>query len=91
MATVLVSIALLIGVVILLALRILLVPGGEFRGTCASNNPYLRNELGGCGACGKQDPEEIDGCEHRAAHPGFLFKHLLHRLRNARQPRQSNS
>ncbi|MCB0660359.1 MAG: hypothetical protein KDC04_05460 [Saprospiraceae bacterium] len=28
--------------------------GGEFRGTCASNNPALRNQLGECTMCGKK-------------------------------------
>jgi hypothetical protein len=75
MATVLVSIGMLGAVVLLLALRILLVRDGEFRGTCASNNPYLRNEVGECLGCGKADDGEIDGCEHRDAKPGRLFLH----------------
>lgn len=33
------------------------VSGKEFRGTCASNNPMLKNKLGECGVCGKK-PEE---------------------------------
>ena len=33
----------------------------EFSGTCASNNPALRNELGECGFCGKKDTE----CENK--------------------------
>ncbi|MEE9440250.1 MAG: hypothetical protein V3V14_14685 [Saprospiraceae bacterium] len=31
--------------------------GNEFRGTCASNNPMLKNEIGECTVCGKA-PEE---------------------------------
>ncbi len=27
--------------------------GKEFSGTCASNNPHLRNEIGECPMCGK--------------------------------------
>jgi hypothetical protein len=34
-----------------------LVTGNEFRGTCASNNPMLKNKVGSCEVCGKQ-PEE---------------------------------
>ena len=34
-----------------------LVTGKEFRGTCATNNPMLKNEIGECGLCGKK-PEE---------------------------------
>ena len=39
------------------SLRILFVKDGEFRGTCATNNPMLKNELGDCPVCGKK-PEE---------------------------------
>jgi len=31
--------------------------GNEFRGTCASNNPMLKEELGECSLCGKQADE----------------------------------
>jgi hypothetical protein len=31
--------------------------GNEFRGTCASNNPMIKNNLGECNVCGKK-PEE---------------------------------
>ena len=34
-----------------------LVTGQEFRGTCASNNPMLKNKVGECSVCGKK-PEE---------------------------------
>lgn len=34
-----------------------IVVGKEFRGTCATNNPMLKNEIGECGVCGKK-PEE---------------------------------
>jgi len=40
-----------------IALRILLVKGGEFRGSCATNNPMLKNEIGECTVCGAK-PEE---------------------------------
>jgi hypothetical protein len=33
------------------------VTGKEFRGTCASNNPMLKNKIGECSVCGK-DPDE---------------------------------
>jgi hypothetical protein len=65
MATVLLSVLVLAVVVVLLAVRILLVRDGEFPGTCASNNPYLRNEIGECPGCGKADEGEIAACEHR--------------------------
>lgn len=34
-----------------------LLTGNEFRGTCASNNPMLKNKVGNCDVCGKK-PEE---------------------------------
>ena len=37
--------------------------GQEFRGTCASNNPMLKNEIGECGLCGKKPGEECKGDE----------------------------
>ena len=54
-----------------LALRIIFVKNGEFRGTCATNNPMLRNQIGECTVCGKKpdedckmdeiDPEKLKG------------------------------
>lgn len=34
-----------------------IITGQEFRGTCASNNPMIKNKLGECTVCGKL-PEE---------------------------------
>jgi len=34
------------------------VSGKEFRGTCASNNPMLKNKVGECSVCGKSPEEE---------------------------------
>lgn len=36
-----------------IAIRILLVKGGEFKGTCASNNPLVQKADGSCGYCGR--------------------------------------
>ncbi|MEL7118521.1 MAG: hypothetical protein AAFO07_03750 [Bacteroidota bacterium] len=33
------------------------VTGKEFRGTCATNNPMLKDQVGECTVCGKS-PEE---------------------------------
>lgn len=41
-----------------IALRIIFVKGGEFRGTCATNNPMLKNEIGECTVCGARPEEE---------------------------------
>lgn len=35
-----------------------LVTGNEFRGTCATNNPMLKNKVGECSVCGKTPEEE---------------------------------
>lgn len=34
------------------------VTGNEFRGTCASNNPMLKSDIGDCTVCGKKPEEE---------------------------------
>lgn len=36
-----------------LGIRILLKKDGKFRGTCASQSPFLKSELGECSVCGK--------------------------------------
>ncbi len=35
-----------------------IVTGNEFRGTCASNNPMIKNNLGECTVCGKSPDED---------------------------------
>ena len=39
---------------VLMSLRIILKKGGEFKGTCASQNPFLQEEGGSCSYCGKE-------------------------------------
>jgi rRNA maturation endonuclease Nob1 len=34
------------------AVKIIFKKDGEFRGTCASNNPHLKDEIGSCPVCG---------------------------------------
>lgn len=34
------------------------VTGKEFRGTCATNNPMLKDQIGDCTVCGKKADEE---------------------------------
>ncbi|MCF8237245.1 MAG: hypothetical protein K9I85_03755 [Saprospiraceae bacterium] len=34
-----------------------ILTGNEFRGSCSSNNPMLKNQLGECSVCGKQADE----------------------------------
>jgi hypothetical protein len=40
-----------------IAIKIWAKKGGEFAGTCASNNPLVQEEGGTCGMCGAR-PEE---------------------------------
>lgn len=35
-----------------------IVTGNEFRGSCASNNPMIKNQMGECSVCGKRPDEE---------------------------------
>jgi hypothetical protein len=61
MSTVLITIVLGVGLLGLafagIAVKIWLKKDGEFSGTCASNNPLVQAEGGGCGFCGAK-PEE---------------------------------
>lgn len=34
-----------------------IITGKEFRGTCATNNPMLKNQIGECKVCGKKGDE----------------------------------
>lgn len=40
----------------LIAIRLILVKNGEFKGTCASQNPFLKNDAS-CSLCGKKAGE----------------------------------
>ncbi len=43
----------------LMSVRVLLKKDGKFKGTCASQNPYLQKEPGApCGYCGRTSDEE---------------------------------
>jgi hypothetical protein len=57
MATILFSILLLALAFGGIAIKIWAKKGGEFAGTCASNNPMLQEEGASCGLCGAS-PEE---------------------------------
>lgn len=35
-----------------------IVTGKEFRGTCATNNPMIKKNLGECSLCGKKPDEQ---------------------------------
>ncbi|MCG8475177.1 MAG: hypothetical protein MI784_06860 [Cytophagales bacterium] len=39
---------------LLMSIRILFVKGGKFKGTCASQNPFLNKEGEKCSYCGRE-------------------------------------
>jgi len=45
---------------IFMSVRLIFLKDGQFKGTCASQNPYLNKEGATCGYCGKKVGEE--GC-----------------------------
>lgn len=51
------SIALVLIGFFLFSVRLLFVKNGEFKGTCANNNPFMKNEGAVCGVCGRQPGE----------------------------------
>ncbi len=53
MATVLLGIGFVALFFILMSVRLIFLKNGEFKGTCASQNPYLNKEGATCGYCGK--------------------------------------
>ena len=42
---------------ILMSVRLLFIKDGKFKGTCASQSPFLNKDGGTCGYCGKQIEE----------------------------------
>jgi hypothetical protein len=53
MTTLLLAIG-LIGIFFIgMSVRLIFLKNGEFKGTCASQNPYLNKEGATCGYCGK--------------------------------------
>lgn len=53
MTTVLLAIGILALFFILMSVRLWLVKDGEFKGTCASQSPFLNKQGETCGYCGK--------------------------------------
>lgn len=54
------SIAILALYFVFMGVRLIFLKDGEFKGTCASQNPYLNKEGETCGFCGK----EVGSCEN---------------------------
>lgn len=47
---------------ILMSVRLIFLKGGQFKGTCASQNPFLNKEGGTCSYCGKtMENDEVCG------------------------------
>lgn len=40
-----------------------ILTGNEFRGTCATNNPMLKDKVGECSVCGRQPGEACQNPE----------------------------
>jgi hypothetical protein len=53
MATLYLTLGFLALFFILMSVRLIFIKDGQFKGTCASQNPYLNKEGGTCGYCGK--------------------------------------
>ncbi|WP_226389817.1 hypothetical protein [Penaeicola halotolerans] len=53
MTTVFITIGFIALFFILMSVRLLFIKGGEFKGTCASQSPFLNKEGATCGFCGK--------------------------------------
>ena len=58
METIFIAILLLALAFAWIAIKILVKKGGEFAGTCASNNPLLQEEGATCGLCGAKPDEQ---------------------------------
>jgi len=60
MNTVLIAIGFIGLFFVLMSVRLIFIKNGEFKGTCASQSPFLKNAGGKCGFCGK----EVGECEN---------------------------
>ena len=70
MTTILLGIAFLGLFFILMSVRLILIKDGQFKGTCASQSPFLNKEGGSCGFCGRNveageacGKDEVEGNE----------------------------
>lgn len=61
MATALITIGLIALFFALMSIRLIFLKDGQFKGTCASQSPYLNKEGTTCGYCGKKVGED-DAC-----------------------------
>ncbi len=61
MTTILLGIGIIAIFFIFMSVRLIFLKNGEFKGTCASQNPYLNKDGGTCGFCGRS-VKPGDGC-----------------------------
>lgn len=57
---------------VLMSVRLLLIKGGEFRGTCASQSPWLNKEGITCAQCGKTLSSTDSSCGDPDTHNQHL-------------------
>ena len=50
----------------LMAVRLIFIKGGEFKGTCASQSPFLNNDGAACSLCGRA-PEDCENKDDTAS------------------------
>ncbi len=56
----------MLGMIALIAIRIIVLPDGEFRGTCSTNSEFLKRENVDCPVCGKSAGETCKNGENMA-------------------------
>ncbi|WP_224999283.1 hypothetical protein [Cesiribacter sp. SM1] len=61
MATLLLGIGFVALFFILMSVRLIFIKDGQFKGTCASQSPFLNKEGATCGYCGKKVGEGACG------------------------------
>ncbi|BDD02707.1 hypothetical protein [Aureibacter tunicatorum] len=72
MTTVLLGIGLIGLFFVLMSVRLIFIKNGQFKGTCASQSPFLNKEGEKCGYCGKE-PEH---CKNKKTNLGEVEKVL---------------
>ena len=66
MTTLLLAVGIVALFFILMSVRLIFLKNGEFKGTCASQSPFLNKEGVTCGYCGKK-VNEGDACAKEAS------------------------
>lgn len=65
----LITIILVLAAFAMLSIRLLFIKGGQFRGTCAGNSPFLKKEGVACGVCGRLPGETCGKDEKKSFIP----------------------